>query len=83
MTIKSVLAGPGKPRKYAPVWEKIKREGECVIECSREDTLSIVNMVRKERTSDKNKPQGKTLSIDVTDKGVKFKLITDTSIRNL
>lgn len=70
-------------RKYAPVWQKLKEKGECYIACSREDTLSIVNMVRKERTRDKSKPKGKKLSIEVTSTGIKFKLIEDTSINNL
>jgi len=57
-------------RKYAPIWLKIKETGSCEVQCSREDTLSITNMVRKERSQDKNKPKGKKLTVNVTEKGL-------------
>lgn len=70
-------------RKYAAVWEKLKAEGRCTLECSHQDTLTIINMVRKEKTIDKNKPKGKLLKQEITNTGITFMLVNDTSINNL
>jgi len=71
------------PRKYSPIWLKIKTEGYCKVKCPREDTVTIIQGVKKEKVKDKNKPKGKTLKIEVTEVGVEFILANDTSINNL
>jgi len=71
------------PRKYSPIWLKIKTSGFCKVHCPREDTITVVQGVKKEKVKDKNRPKGKTLQIKVTEVGVEFTLATDTSINNL
>lgn len=73
----------GGQRKYTPIWTKIKLTGFCIVHCSREDTITIMNGVKKEKLQDKSKPEKKILICDPTDDGVHFKLVTDSSINNL
>ena len=70
-------------RKYAEAWKILKEKGIVVIECSIKDSHTIVNMLRKEKTLDKDKPKGKKLTQEFNEKGVIFRLINDTSINNL
>lgn len=58
----------------------------CEIKCSRQDTTTIINGVKKEKviwTKKGKAPKDKVLEVEVTDEGIIFKLVTDTSIRNL
>lgn len=70
-------------RRYAPVWKQLKEKGACSVSCTREATLTIINMVKKEKSLDKSKPKDKRLLCEVTATGVSFKLVEDVSINNL
>lgn len=73
-------------RKYTAILEKLVTEGKCSVECARTDTTTIINGVKKEKVvwSHKKKvPKDKKLKTEVTDKGIDFKLVLDTSINNL
>ena len=80
-------------RKYGPIWQRLKDQLYCRVEClTTEDTLTTINGVKKIKAEDKQKPKDKILSIETTDGEtkdgekctiIKFKLVEDTSINNL
>lgn len=58
----------------------------CETSCSRMDTTTIINGVKKEKvlwTKNGKCPEDKRLDVEVTDTGIIFKLVLDTSINNL
>lgn len=85
MTVTVRVAGT---RKYGPIWQRLKEQGICKVEClTIEDTLTTINGVKKEKAQDKKKPKDKVLKIETSagEAGtiIKFQLIIDTSINNL
>jgi hypothetical protein len=78
-------------RRYAAIWAQLKETGSCEIKCDPNDTITLVQMVRKEKLQDKTKEKGKIVKHTVTTKVIdgeaityiKFRLVNDTSIRNL
>lgn len=73
-------------RKYTDILNKLLTTGTCSVACKRTDTTTIIGGVKKEKviwTKKKKIPSDKRLKIDVTETGIDFKLILDTSINNL
>lgn len=80
------VLGSGK-RKYIPILELLVSDAKrCDIECPHTDTRTIIDGVKKEKVKwvkRKRWPDGQALRIEITDKGVIFRMVIDTSIRNL
>lgn len=72
-----------RKRKYAPIWNELKDKKSCSVRCSREATHTIILMVAKEKTLDKDRPKGMRLTNEVTETGITFRLVEDLSINNL
>jgi hypothetical protein len=73
-------------RKYTDILNKLLTTGRCSVACPRVDTTTIIGGVKKEKviwTKKKKIPKDKKLKIEVTETGIDFKLILDTSINNL
>lgn len=73
-------------RKYTDILNKLLVTGTCSVACKRTDTTTIIGGVKKEKviwTKKKKIPADKRLKIDVTETGIDFKLVLDTSINNL
>lgn len=73
-------------RKYVPIIEQLIASGKCIVTCPRKDSKTVVDGVKKEKLIWVNSgkiPKDKHLKIELTDEGVEFKLVTDTSINNL
>lgn len=73
-------------RKYTDILDRLINTGKCSVICSREDITTVIGGVKKEKviwTKKKKIPKDKRLKIDVTETGIDFKLILDTSINNL
>lgn len=82
---KSVTLSSGQ-RKYGPILNQLVETGKCTVACTRVDTTTIINGVKKEKVAwvkKKRCPKDKVLKIEVTDNGVEFKLVIDTSVNNL
>lgn len=82
--IKTISLGSGK-RKYTELWKTIKANGvePTLIKCTRVDTITVMNGVKKEKVRDKKKPENRILICTPTDIGVNFTLVEDTSINNI
>jgi hypothetical protein len=83
--MKPIILASGK-RKYVPILEELLASGKCAVTCPRVDTKTIIDGVKKEKViwAAKGKiPLGKILKIELTELGVDFRLVTDTSINNL
>lgn len=78
----TVVLGSGY-RKYTPIWRALKEKGVCVVKCTREDTLTVYNGVRKEKVRDSHKPKARVIETEMTEDGIIFRLVEDTSINNL
>lgn len=84
---------PVNKRKYAPIWDAIKKNKHATIKCDYKDIYTIIQGVKKEKGKDDKRPRGFLLTTQLTDIkdpvtgvmscGIEFKLIEDTSIRNL
>jgi hypothetical protein len=73
-------------RKYTPILEALLDKAFCRVACTREDTRTIVDGVKKEKVKwvkKKKWPVGKALKIEMEPDGILFKAILDTSINNL
>lgn len=73
-------------RKYTPVLTKLVAEGICRVQCSARDSPSVIEGVKKEKVrwvKRKLWPLGKALRIEAEDTGLTFRIVLDTSIRNL
>lgn len=80
-------------RRYGPIWARLKETFYCRVECpSTEDTITVINGVKKEKSQDRQKPKDKVLDIKTSDgmdkQGerctvIEFRLVIDTSINNL
>ena len=74
---------PSGQRKYRPIWDKIKADRRCEISCPHRDTHTIIQGVAREKLKDKKKEKGFLLKNEITDTGIIFSLVLDTSINNL
>lgn len=81
----AIVEAPKKLNKYQQIWIKILGAGECSVKCDRIDTNTIINGVKKLRQKESEKVKGKLLRTTLTDEGIKFELIPDTtiSLRNI
>lgn len=70
-------------RKYTPLWNKLKEKGEVAVKCSRQDTMTIITGLAKEKVQDKKKDPQKILRNELTEEGIIFRLVLDTSVNNL
>jgi hypothetical protein len=77
-------------RKYTAILEELINKAVCRVECKLAEAVTIINGVKKEKVKinrAKKWPKGQAIKIDVVDtadfKGILFKRVEDTSIRNL
>jgi hypothetical protein len=73
-------------RKYSPVINELLAKKFCKVKCTHTDTTTIMEGVKKEKVRFVKKklwPSDMALRIEVVDGGIEFKMVVDTSIRNL
>ena len=85
MSTKNLVLTSGK-RKYVPILEALIAEGKCIVQCIPEHFRTIMDGVKKEKVVWVKRgkwPDGKAMKIEPGHDHIEFKMVTDTSIRNL
>lgn len=84
-----VLASSGK-KKYSPILTELTERKFCRVQCALSDVRTVIGGVMKEKVEwvkKKKWPKGQVLKTQIIDtedwKGILFKMLEDTSIRNL
>lgn len=76
-------------RRYSPAWERLKKDKKVVLKTTPAGVRTVIDAVKKEKKLDANKPKGYVISSSIEESEdpkfveITFKLVEDTSIRNL